>query len=42
MTQGMTRIPEAEAPHIRKGNLRAEIDAVVPEGANGVMPIMQS
>ncbi|MCA8883218.1 MAG: arylsulfatase [Rhodobacteraceae bacterium] len=37
MAQGMTRIPEAEAPNVRNGNLRAEIEAVVPEGANGVL-----
>lgn len=37
MAQGMTRIPEAEAPNIRNGNLRAEIDATIPEGANGVI-----
>lgn len=37
MTQGMTRIPEAEAPNVRNGNLRAEIEATIPENANGVI-----
>jgi arylsulfatase A-like enzyme len=37
MVEGMTRIPEAEAPNIRSGNVRAEIDAVIPENANGVV-----
>jgi len=31
------RIPEAEAPNVRNGNLRVEIDAVVPRNANGVL-----
>jgi arylsulfatase len=35
--QGMTRIPESEAPNVRNGNLRAEIEAEVPAGANGVI-----
>jgi arylsulfatase len=35
--QGMTRIPESEAPNIRNGNLRATISAVVPKRVNGVI-----
>ena len=35
--QGMTRIPESQAPNVRNGNLRAEISAEVPEGVNGVI-----
>jgi arylsulfatase A-like enzyme len=35
--QGMTRIPESEAPNVRNGNLRAEIEAEVPARANGVI-----
>ncbi|MCB1773487.1 MAG: sulfatase-like hydrolase/transferase, partial [Gammaproteobacteria bacterium] len=35
--EGMTRIPESEAPNMRNGNLRAEIEAMVPEGVNGVI-----
>ena len=35
--EGMTRIPESEAPNVRNGNLRAEIEAEVPEGVNGVI-----
>jgi arylsulfatase len=35
--EGMTRIPEAEAPNVRNGNLRVDIDGVVPRGANGVL-----
>jgi len=31
------RIPEAEAPNVRNGNLRVEIDANVPRNANGVL-----
>lgn len=35
--EGMTRIPESEAPNVRNGNLRVEIDAVVPKNVNGVL-----
>ena len=35
--EGMTRIPESMAPNVRNGNLRAEIDANVPAGVNGVI-----
>jgi arylsulfatase len=35
--EGMTRIPESEAPNVRNGNLRVEIEAEVPEGVNGVL-----
>jgi arylsulfatase len=35
--EGMTRIPESEAPNVRNGSLRAEIEAEVPEGVNGVI-----
>jgi arylsulfatase len=35
--EGMTRIPESEAPNVRNGNLRTEIEAEVPEGVNGVI-----
>ena len=34
---GMTRIPESQAPNVRNGNLRVEIDAEVPEKVNGVI-----
>ena len=34
---GMTRIPESQAPNVRNGNLRVEIEAVVPEDVNGVI-----
>jgi arylsulfatase len=34
---GMTRIPEHEAPNVRNGNVRAEIEAEVPAGVNGVI-----
>ncbi len=34
---GMTRIPESQAPNVRNGNLRAEIEAEVPENVNGVL-----
>jgi arylsulfatase len=37
MMQGMTRIPEAEAPNLRSGNVRVEIDATVPADAHGVI-----
>ena len=33
----MTRIPESQAPNVRNGNLRAEIEAEVPEKVNGVI-----
>jgi len=33
---GMTRIPESQAPNVRNGNLRVEIEAEVPEKVNGV------
>jgi arylsulfatase len=33
----MTRIPESEAPNVRNGNLRVEIEAEVPKGVNGVL-----
>jgi hypothetical protein len=35
--EGMTRIPESQAPNVRNGNLRAEIEAEVPEDVNGVI-----
>jgi arylsulfatase len=35
--EGMTRIPESQAPNVRNGNLRVDIDAEVPEGVNGVI-----
>jgi len=35
--EGMTRIPESQAPNVRNGNLRVEIDAEVPRDANGVL-----
>jgi arylsulfatase A-like enzyme len=35
--QGMTRIPESQAPNVRNGNIRAEIEAEVPENVNGVI-----
>ena len=34
---GMTRIPESQAPNVRNGNVRAEIEAEVPENVNGVI-----
>jgi len=34
---GMTRIPESQAPNVRNGNIRAEIEAEVPAGVNGVI-----
>lgn len=37
MSQGMTRIPEAEAPNLRSGNVRVDIDATIPADANGVI-----
>jgi arylsulfatase len=35
--EGMTRIPESEAPNVRNGNLRAEIELEAPAGVNGVI-----
>jgi arylsulfatase len=35
--EGMTRIPESQAPNVRNGNIRAEIEAEVPHNANGVI-----
>jgi len=35
--EGMIRIPESEAPNVRNGNLRVEIQAEVPRNANGVI-----
>jgi len=35
--EGMTRIPESQAPNVRNGNLRVEIETEVPEGVNGVI-----
>jgi len=35
--EGMTRIPESQAPNLRNGNLRVEIDARVPPDADGVL-----
>ncbi|UCF19456.1 MAG: arylsulfatase [Gemmatimonadota bacterium] len=35
--EGMTRIPESQAPNVRNGNVRAEIEAQVPRNANGVL-----
>ena len=37
LSEGMTRIPESQAPNVRNGNLRVEIDAQVPRNANGVL-----
>ena len=37
LADGMTRIPESQAPNVRCGNLRAEIEAEVPENVNGVI-----
>ena len=34
---GMTRIPESQAPNVRNGNLRAEIELEAPRNANGVL-----
>jgi len=34
---GMTRIPESQAPNVRNGNLRADIEAEVPANVNGVI-----
>lgn len=35
--EGMTRIPESQAPNVRNGNIRAEIAAKVPKDVNGVI-----
>ena len=35
--EGMTRIPESQAPNVRNGNIRAEIEAEVPDKVNGVI-----
>jgi len=35
--EGMTRIPESEAPNVRNGNFRAEIEAEVPANVSGVI-----
>ncbi|TWU27970.1 arylsulfatase [Novipirellula artificiosorum] len=35
--EGITRIPESEAPNVRNGNLRVEIEAEVPESVSGVL-----
>lgn len=35
--EGITRIPESEAPNVRNGNLRIEIEAEVPDKVNGVL-----
>jgi len=35
--EGMTRIPESQAPNVRCGNVRAEIEAEVPEKVSGVL-----
>jgi arylsulfatase len=35
--EGITRIPESQAPNVRNGNVRAEIEAEVPESVNGVI-----
>jgi len=35
--EGITRIPESQAPNVRNGNIRVEIEAEVPEGVNGVI-----
>ncbi len=34
---GITRIPESQAPNVRNGNVRAEIEAEIPQNANGVI-----
>jgi arylsulfatase len=34
---GMSRIPESQAPNVRNGNLRAEIEIEAPRNANGVI-----
>jgi arylsulfatase len=35
--EGMKRIPEHQAPNVRNGNLRVEIEAQVPDRVNGVV-----
>jgi arylsulfatase A-like enzyme len=35
--EGMTRIPESQAPNVRNGNVRVEIEATVPPNVNGVL-----
>jgi arylsulfatase len=37
LAEGIARIPESQAPNVRNGNLRAEIEAEVPAKANGVL-----
>lgn len=37
LSEGLTRIPESQAPNVRNGNVRAEIEAEVPENAGGVL-----
>ena len=37
MHEGMTRIPESEAPKLNNGDLRIEIDAVADKGCQGVL-----
>jgi len=34
---GMIRIPESQAPNVRNGNIRAEIEIEAPAGASGVI-----
>jgi len=34
---GITRIPESQAPNVRNGNIRADIEAEVPANVNGVI-----
>jgi arylsulfatase len=35
--EGITRIPELQAPNLSAGNLRTEIEATVPKNVNGVL-----
>ena len=35
--EGMSRIPESQAPNVRNGNIRVEIEAEMPRNANGVL-----
>jgi len=35
--EGMTLIPESQAPNVRNGNLGVEVKTEVPEGVNGVI-----
>ena len=35
--EGITHIPESQAPNVRNGNIRAEIQAEVPKNVNGVI-----